>query len=72
MQQIQSLVERLPGGARGEDQQEMEVKRLAEELRNAEKERKESRRQMRQLARRLEGVVSGMSTNIEMETNRHD
>ena len=67
--QIQGLVERLPGGDRGEGQQEDEVRRLAEELREVEKERKESRRQMKELARRLDSVVNGMNTNIEVETN---
>jgi Subunit 21 of Mediator complex len=72
VQQIQNLVEKLPGGDRDEYQQTVEVKRLAEELKGVEKERKESRRQMRQLTRRLEGVVGGMSKNIEVETNGHD
>lgn len=69
VKQIQGLVERLPGGDRGEEQQEEEVRRLTEELRAVEKERKESRRQMRELAGRLENVVGGMSTNIELEVN---
>jgi hypothetical protein len=67
VQQILTLVERLPGGTRGEAKQEEEVKRLTEELRAVETERKESRRQMRVLAGRLDGVVGGMSTNIEAE-----
>ena len=65
VKQIQTLVERLPGSNRGEEQQEDEVRRLSEEVRAVEKERKESRRQMRELAKRLDDVVLGMSTNIE-------
>jgi hypothetical protein len=67
VQQILNLVERLPGGGRGEAQQEEEARRLTEELRGMEVERKESRRQMRELAGRLDAVVGGMSTNIETE-----
>lgn len=69
VKQINGLVERLPGGDRGEQQQEEEVRRLSEELRQVERERKESRKQMRELARRLEGVIGGMSTNIEVESD---
>lgn len=66
-QQILKLVEKLPGGDRGEVQQKEEVRRLTEELRGVELERKESRRQMKVLAGRLDAVVAGMSTNIEMD-----
>ena len=65
VKQIQTLVERLPGSNRGEEQQEEEVRRLSEEVRAVERERKESRRQMRELAKRLDDVVLGMSMNIE-------
>ena len=65
---IQGLVQRLPGGERGDGQQEADVKRLAEQLQEVEKEKKESRRKMRELARRFDNVVNGMDTNIEVET----
>ena len=67
-QQIELLISRLPGIGRGEEQQAEEIKVLVEKVREMEARRKEKRREMRQVVKRLEGVVIGMAESVDHGT----
>lgn len=62
--QIQQLIIRLPGIDSTEQEQAEEVKRLAAQLEEMQKQRMAKRKEMRQLVKRLDAVVTGMNSSI--------
>ncbi|KAM5447441.1 Mediator of RNA polymerase II transcription subunit 21 [Microsporum audouinii] len=63
-QQIEYLISVLPGIGSSEAEQEARIRQLADELRLAEKVRKQKRRQMRKLAERVDGLLEAVSRGI--------
>lgn len=64
-QQIQSLIARLPGIDQDEQQQAEDIRKLAVQVEDVEKERRAKRKEMRQLVKRLDAVIGGMSRSID-------
>ena len=67
-QQIEYLIERLPGLGKGEVQQAEDIRQLVEQVKEMEAVRKEKRREMRECVRQLDDVVMGMATSIDVPT----
>jgi len=65
-QQIEYLIRRLPGIGTGEQEQNEEIQRLAEEVRNVERQRREKRKEMRECLKQLDNVVMGMSRSVNV------
>lgn len=71
-QQIQRLIADLPGIDQDESQQAEVIHKLVEEVSDMDKARRSKRREMRQLVKRLDALISGMSTSIDhSQTNGH-
>jgi len=68
-QQIETLISKLPGIGRGEDQQAEEIQQLVERVKQMEQVRREKRSEMRTYVRRLEQVLTGMATSIDYDTS---
>lgn len=64
-QQIEYLIRRLPGLVQGEEEQNAEIRRLVEEVKEMEVQRKEKRKEMRQCLEQLDNVVMGMARSID-------
>lgn len=65
--QIQDLIARLPTTERSEEEEMEEIKNLSDQVRQMERDKKMQRKEMRRLLRRLDAVVSGMSSSIDYE-----
>lgn len=63
-QQIQYLIERLPGLGKGEEEQKEDIRRLVDECEEMEKVRRVKRKEMRLLVERLDAVVGGMAKSV--------
>ena len=59
--QIEYLISVLPGIGTREEEQESRIKSLVKKLGEVEAERKAKRREMRDLVKRLENVVTGVA-----------
>ena len=57
------MIEHLPGIGKSEAQQEARIRELEGQLREMEARRKEKRKEMRGLVRRLEDVVMGVANS---------
>lgn len=64
-QQIEYLIKRLPGLGQGEEQQNAEIRRLVEEVKEMEVKRREKRKEMRKCLEQLDHVVMGMSRSVD-------
>ncbi|KAK2746787.1 RNA polymerase II mediator complex subunit [Myotisia sp. PD_48] len=60
-QQIEYLISVLPGIASTEADQEARIRKLADELRETEKERRRKRKEMRLLAAQVDGLLGAVS-----------
>ena len=63
-QQIEYLIQNLPGLGRDEEEQAREIKQLVIQVREMEALRKQKRRELRQCVQQLDDVVLGMATSI--------
>lgn len=71
-QQIQRLIADLPGIDQDESQQEEGIRKLVGEVEEMDKATRTKRREMRQLVKRLDALLGGMSTSIDYsQTNDH-
>jgi Subunit 21 of Mediator complex len=64
--QIEDLIRRLPGRARGEEVQEERIRELVGRVKEVEGVRRAKRREVRALVARLDAVVLGMSSSIKI------
>lgn len=64
-QQIQRLIADLPGIDQDQSQQEEVIEKLVGEVKEMDETTKSKRREMRQLVKRLDAVLGGMSTSID-------
>ena len=67
-QQIQYLIERLPGLGKDEQQQKEDIEQLVEQVKAMELLRKQKRKEMRDCVRQLDDVVLRMATSINIPT----
>jgi mediator of RNA polymerase II transcription subunit 21 len=65
-QQIEYLIERLPGLDRNEEEQAKDIRKKVEELKQMEILRKQKRKEMRECLRQLDEVVMGMAHSIDI------
>ena len=65
-QQIEHLIRSLPGLDKGQEQQAAEIEALVEKVHEMEKQKKQKRREMRECVRKLDDVIMGMSTSVEV------
>jgi hypothetical protein len=64
--QIEDLIRKLPGLGKSEDQQKADIEQLVEQVKEMDTLRKQKRKEMKQCVRRLDEVVLGMSTSINV------
>ena len=65
-QQIEYLIERLPGLGQGEEQQAEDIRQLAVQVKEMEVLRKQKRKEMSECVRQLDNVVMGMAKSINV------
>ena len=65
-QQIEHLIRSLPGLDKGQEQQAAEIEALVKRVHEMEKQKKQKRRDMRECVRRLDDVIMGMSTSVDV------
>ena len=65
-QQIERLIRSLPGLDKSQEQQAAEIDALVGKVHAMEKQKKQKRREMRECVRKLDDVVMGMSTSVNV------
>ncbi|RMZ86968.1 hypothetical protein DV736_g5809, partial [Chaetothyriales sp. CBS 134916] len=65
-QQIESLIQRLPGLGKDEEQQADDIRKLAEQVKAMEVLRKQKRQEIADCVSQLDHVILGMATSIDV------
>ena len=62
-QQIEYLIKVLPGISTSEEEQQGQIRSLERELRQMQEQRKQKRKEMRAMVKRLEDVIMGVANS---------